>query len=324
MYTYFIKVYNCSQQIMNDLISIVIPVYNSEHILPKLIERLKASLPENPGFEVLLVNDGSSDNSWQVIEEIALQNSCVRGFNLMRNYGQHNALLCGIRNASGGIIVTMDDDLQHPPEEIHKLIEELHKGYDVVYGIPHQLVHSHWRNFFSVSTKAALAKFLGIKRIRHISAFRAFKTKIRNAFENYNSPNVIIDALLTWGTDNFGTVEVNEEPRREGRSNYSFFSLVKIALLILTGFSTIPLRFASVLGFFFTLFGIGVLVYVLIRTLAEGSIPGFPFLASIISIFSGVQLFSLGIFGEYLARIFDRSMNHPAYVIGEITSWEQK
>ena len=301
-------------------LSIVIPVYNSERILINLADRLDAALQElTPNVEILLVNDGSQDQSWEVIEDIASKNSYFRGINLMRNYGQHNALLCGIRNATGDIIVTMDDDLQHPPEEIHKLIEELNKGYDVVYGIPQQLVHSRWRNFFSTATKNVLARILGIKNIKYISAFRAFRTKVRSAFENFNSPNVILDALLTWGTDNFGTVIVEEAPRSEGRSNYTFWGLVKVAMLVLTGFSTIPLRFASIVGFIFTIFGFGVLVYVLIRTWVEGSIPGFPFLASIISIFSGVQLFTLGIFGEYLARIFNRSMNHPAFVIDKMT-----
>ena len=152
-----------------------------------------------------------------------------------------------------------------------------------------------------------------------MSAFRIIRRKVRSAFEKFDSPNVIIDALLTWGTDNFSMVEVNEQPRSEGRSNYNFFKLVKITMVVLTGFSTIPLRISSVMGFALTIFGVGVLIYVLVRTMLEGSIPGFPFLASIISIFSGAQLFSLGIIGEYLARIFNRSMNHPAYVIEEKT-----
>ncbi len=301
-------------------ISVVIPVYNSEQILPKLISRLENALPEiTSDYEILLVNDGSADSSWQAIQTAASKNKRIRGINLMRNYGQHNALLCGIRNATGDVIVTMDDDLQHPPEEIHKLIGELRKGFDVVYGIPQQLVHARWRNFFSVATKSILARILKIRNIKFISAFRAFRTKIRVSFDGFNSPNVIIDALLTWGTDNFGTVIVEEQPRAVGRSNYTFLSLVRVAMVVLTGFSTIPLRFASVVGFIFTLFGFGILLYVLLRTWLEGSIPGFPFLASIISIFSGVQLFTLGIFGEYLARIFNRSMNHPAFVIDEVT-----
>ena len=306
---------------MKNSISVVIPVYNSEFILPALIGRLNPVLEKiTDSFEILLVNDGSRDNSWQVVSELAKKNKKIVGINLMRNYGQHNALLCGIRSAKNDVVVTMDDDLQHPPEEIHKLIEKMREGFDVVYGIPFKQVHEPWRNFFSWFIKAVLSKTLGIKSIKSISAFRAIKTELRKAFENFDSPNIIIDALLTWGTSNFGTVEVNEEVRSVGRSNYTFIKLFQVAMLVLTGFSTLPLRIASAIGFFFTLFGGGVLVYVVARTFQEGSIPGFPFLASIVSIFSGVQLFTLGIFGEYLARIFNRSMDHPAYVIGEVTT----
>ncbi len=306
---------------MKNSISVVIPVYNSELILPSLIGRLVPALEKiSDSFEILLVNDGSRDNSWQEVSKLAKDHKNIIGINLMRNYGQHNALLCGIRSAKNDIVVTMDDDLQHPPEEIYKLINKLNEGFDVVYGIPFKQVHVPWRNFFSWFTKAVLSKTLGIKSIKSISAFRAIKTEIRKAFANFDSPNIIIDALLTWGTNNFGTVEVKEEVRSVGRSNYTFKKLFQVAMLVLTGFSTLPLRVASAIGFFFTFFGGGVLVYVIARTLHEGSIPGFPFLASIISIFSGVQLFTLGIFGEYLARIFNRSMNHPAYVIGQTTS----
>jgi undecaprenyl-phosphate 4-deoxy-4-formamido-L-arabinose transferase len=306
---------------MTKSISVVIPVYNSELILPGLISRLIPALEKiADSFEILLVNDGSPDKSWQVINKLTRENKNIVGINLMRNYGQHNALLCGIRSAKNEIVVTMDDDLQHPPEEIHKLIKKLSEGFDVVYGIPFKQVHEPWRNFFSWFTKAVLSKTLGIKSIKSISAFRAIRTELRNAFVSFDSPNIIIDALLTWGTNNFGTVEINEEERKIGRSNYSLLKLLQIAMLVLTGFSTMPLRVASTIGFFFTLFGAGVLIYVVAVTVKLGSIPGFPFLASIISIFSGVQLFALGIIGEYLARIFNRSMNHPAYVIGETTN----
>jgi undecaprenyl-phosphate 4-deoxy-4-formamido-L-arabinose transferase len=241
----------------------------------------------------------------------------VRGIRYMRNYGQHNALLGGVRAARGDIIVTMDDDLQHPPAEIPKLIAKLAEGYDVVYGFPNKLPHSLWRNLFSRLTKRMLAFVMGIKFVNEISAFRAFRSDLRRAFDNYRSPGVIIDVLLSWGTNRFTSVAVNEEPRHEGVSNYNFSRLVSQAFLILTGFSTVPLRLASWLGFGFTIFGMLVFVYVLYIYFVAGSIPGFPFLAAIISLFSGTQLFALGIFGEYLARIFDRSMDRPTYVIGE-------
>ncbi len=304
-------------------ISIVVPVYNSSATLFELVQRLDGTLTKiSSAYEIILVNDGSHDDSWETIINICTQYQIVRGINLMRNYGQHNALLCGIRAARYEIIITMDDDLQHPPEEIPPLIEKLSEGYDVVYGFPRKLPHSFWRNLFSRFTKRILAMVMGIKTVREISAFRAFRTDLRKAFDHYSSPGVIIDALLSWGTTKFTSILVDEKPREQGRSNYNFFKLASQGLLVLTGFSTIPLRFASWLGFFITLVGFLVFVYVLIIYFTLGSIPGFPFLASIISIFSGAQLFTLGIFGEYLARIFDRSIERPTYRIHQVINSE--
>lgn len=298
--------------------SVVVPVYNSETSLPELVARLGEVLPALTNrYELILVNDASPDNSWEIIQSLADAHPWVRGINLMRNYGQHNALLCGVRAARCEVVITMDDDLQHPPEELPKLIGKLAQGYDVVYGYPQKLPHTFWRNLFSRFTKRVLAWVMGIKIVREISAFRAFRTHLRQAFEHYQSPQVIVDVLLAWATARFGSVQVNEMPRPYGRSNYNFGNLVRQSFLILTGFSTIPLRLASWLGFFFTLFGVAIFVYVLLLYFLVGSIPGFPFLASIISLFSGTQLFALGIFGEYLARIFDRSMDRPTYVISQ-------
>lgn len=236
---------------------------------------------------------------------------------MMRNYGQHNALLCGVRNAEYAVTITMDDDLQHPPEEIYKLLGKMSEDFDVVYGLPNHLPHSFWRNLLSRFTKRTLAFVMGIPTVREIGAFRAFHTDLRRAFETYQAPNVIIDVLLSWGTTRFGSVPVEEKQRTVGHSNYNFAKLASQAMFILTGFSTVPLRFTSYLGFGFTLFGIAIFLYVLIWYFTAGSIPGFPFLASIVSIFSGAQLFAIGILGEYLGRVFDRSMDRPTYVIDQ-------
>jgi glycosyltransferase involved in cell wall biosynthesis len=301
-------------------ISTVIPVYNSEGSLRELITQLSQVLPQlSDTYEVILVNDGSRDHSWDEIFEISQTYTWVRGINLMRNYGQHNAILCGIRAARNEIILTMDDDLQHPPGEIPKLLDRLSEGFDVVYGVPNKLPHSWWRNFTSKTTKTAMARAMGIKNISELSAFRAFRCEIREAFRDYRSPNLLLDVLLSWGTSRFATVKVEHHPRQIGKSNYTFKKLFNQTLLVLTGFSTGPLRLASFIGFSFTFLGIFILIYVLGRFLLEGSVPGFPFLASIIVIFSGAQLFALGIIGEYIARIFNRSMEQPTYAIKENT-----
>jgi len=303
-------------------ISVVVPVYNSAPSLPELAARLAAVLPTvSEQYELILVEDDSRDRSWDVIRELAEQYPWVRGLKLMRNSGQHNALLCGIREARYPVIVTLDDDLQHPPEEIPTLLAKLDEGYDVVYGTPQREQHGLWRNLASRITKLALQSAMGAETARQVSAFRAFRTRLRKAFEVYRGPFVSIDVLLTWGATRFAAVPVPHHSRLVGKSNYTFRKLVIHAMNMATGFSAVPLQLASWIGFAFTLFGALILVYVLGRFVIEGgSVPGFPFLASIIAIFSGVQLFVIGIFGEYLARMHFRLMDRPAYTVAEDTA----
>jgi glycosyltransferase involved in cell wall biosynthesis len=302
-------------------ISVVVPVYNGSDSLPLLVDEVGKVLPDVAGaFELVLVNDGSPDQSWQVISELAGSHPWVRGIDLMRNYGQHNATLCGVREACYEVIVTMDDDLQNPPREIPKLLDKLAEGYDVVYGVARKRQQVWWKNLASVVIKRAIAYVMGLRTVRDIGAFKAFRADLRRSFEDFNSPDVLVDVLLSWGTSRFASVTVDEAPRTVGQSNYNLFKLIKVSLLVLTSYTTIPLRFASIVGFLFTLFGMGVLVYVLTVYFTAGSIPGFPFLASTIIIFSGVQLFALGIIGEYLARVFERTGGKHTYVIGRTTS----
>lgn len=298
-------------------VSIVIPVYNSQNILPLLITELDQVINAlGPKYEIILVNDGSHDESWRVINELANTNSRIHSFDLIRNFGQHNALLCGIRQAKFDVIVTLDDDLQNPPDEIPKLLAKLQEGYDVVYGSPQKFRENIWRKFASDLLRLVLSKMMGSENASKVSSFRAFRTQLRDAFANYSNPKVFIDVLLTWGGTRFSSVPVQHNSRKGGVSTYSFRKLMNLAVDMITGFSTLPLRAASIIGFFFTLFGFGVFLYVIIQYIINGgSIPGFPFLASVISIFSGATLFSLGIMGEYLASMFTQSMGQPPYII---------
>ena len=243
----------------------------------------------------------------------------VRGLNLMRNYGQHNALLCGIRAAKYDVIVTMDDDLQHPPEEIPRLLERLDEGFDVVYGAPKEERHNFMRALASRITRLALGSAIGMNLAKNVSALRVFRTQLRDAFAEYQTPFVSVDVLLTWATTRFTALPVAFQPRYSGSSTYTFTKLVRHALDMMTGFSTAPLQLASLIGFACTLFGLAVFLYVFTRYCFEGSVPGFPFLASIIAIFSGAQLFALGVIGEYLARIHFRTMNRPVYVVRSVS-----
>lgn len=300
-------------------LSIVVPVYRAEGSLRELHRRLVASL-EQAGieFEVVFVEDCGGDRSWELIQELAARDSRVRGLRMSRNYGQHNALLCGIRMANNEIVVTLDDDLQNPPEEIPKLLAKLAEGYDMVYGTREHERHGFLRDTASRITKLALQSTMGAETARNVSAFRAFRTELREAFSGYRSPAVNLDVLLTWGASRFGSVVVRHDARQIGDSGYTLRKLINHAVNMMTGFSTLPLQFASVMGFVFALFGFLVLGYVLLNYVLHGSsVPGFPFLASLIAIFSGVQLFALGIIGEYLARMHFRTMERPPYVVRE-------
>ena len=301
-------------------ISVVIPAYNSEALLRDLVARLDGVLGSiSRDYEVILVDDASRDGTWKVIEEVAGSNHRVRGVRMMRNYGQHNALLCGIRLAQHDLIVTMDDDLQHPPEEIPKLLERLTPETDVVYGAPMTEQHGLWRDIASQATKFALQASMGAPIARKAGPFRLFRTYLRNAFARYDGPYVSIDVLLTWATVRFAAVDVRHDQRQAGRSNYTLRMLIRHSLNMITGFSVWPLQLASMIGFAFTVFGTLALIVVVVRYLISGGVvPGFSFLASVISIFAGAQLFALGIMGEYLARMHLRAMQKPVYAVREL------
>jgi len=306
-------------------VSVVVPVFNSQESLPVLFQRIAdVFAAQHRAFDLILVDDRSRDGSWGVVTALAARSGNVRGLRMLRNFGQHNALLCGIRAAKYPIVVTIDDDLQNPPEEIPRLLERLDAETDVVYGTPEVESHGLWRDLASQITKFVLHGAMGAETARKVSAFRAFRRHVTRAFEEYRSPYVSIDVLLTWGTQRFAAVTVRNDARAYGASNYTVGKLVRHALNMMTGFSVLPLQVASMLGFGMTAGGACALAWVLGRYLVRGSVvPGFAFLACMIAIFSGTQLFALGIIGEYIARIHLRSMDRPSYAL-ETTTEEQR
>ena len=303
-------------------ISVVIPVYRSENSIPLLVKELAAELPKiTDRFEVILVEDDGGDSSWRAIEQMSAEHDFVRGFKLMRNFGQHNALLCGIRAATCELIVTMDDDLQHPTSQVKVIVDKLGEGYDVVYGSPANLRHGLLRNIASQTTKVVLQGVMGAETARNVSAFRVFRANLREGFAHFRGPLVNIDVLLTWATSSFVAIHVPHAPRTIGKSNYTLGKLVTHAFNMMTGFSTLPLRLASALGLLMTAFGSVILAYIVLSQLFafRFEVPGFTFTASLVSIFAGVQMFALGIIGEYLARMYLRIMDRPAYVVRQRT-----
>jgi glycosyltransferase involved in cell wall biosynthesis len=299
-------------------VSVVVPTYKSPSTLAELVARIAAvNLGE---YEVIVVDDGNDDSTWSEILHLSQTDSSVIGLRLGRNYGQHSAIVAGVRRAKFSQIVTLDDDLQNPPEDIPKLLAELKPGVDVVYGVSSEVRQNLFRRLTSKFTKAVFAKVLGFESAISISSFRAFRAQLKEGFAGDLGPHVSLDALLTWSTSRFSTVEVSHHPRRVGKSNYSLAKLIRFMLDTATSYSTRPLRLATTIGFITTLFGLLLLVWVVGNAIFVGdSVPGFPFLAASIAVFSGVQLVVLGILGEYLGKIHFRAMNKPTFSVSETT-----
>ena len=298
-------------------VSIIVPVYRSTESLHPLVNRLEEALAGRE-FEIILVDDGSPSATWEIAADLAMTHASVSAMRLGRNFGQHNALLAGICSARHPVIVTMDDDLQNPPEEVPRLLSALVPGVDVVYGISSNVAQHAWRRFGSSLSRRVISQ-LGAVNATHMSSFRVIRRDLRESFPEDLGPSVSLDAMLSWVTERFATIEVQHADRHDGESNYSASRLVRFAIDVATGYSAVPLQIALTLGLATAAFGVAVLAYVLIRFAVSGtSVAGFPFLASIIAIFSGVQLLTLGVIGEYLARMHFRIMRKPTYVIAEV------
>jgi undecaprenyl-phosphate 4-deoxy-4-formamido-L-arabinose transferase len=305
--------------VLPDGLSIVVPVFRSEKTLNELVNRITNSISDK-SVEIILIDDASGDGTWTTICSIARQNSMVTGIRLGRNSGQHGALLAGVRAAKFQTVVTLDDDLQNPPEEIDKLIDALVPGVDVVYGVSTEVKQNYYRRAGSKLVRKFFASALGFNSAVSMSSFRTFRTVLREGFNTALGPNVSLDALLTWSTTRFTVVEVKHDERKVGDSHYTFRKLVRFMIDMATGYSALPLRLASALGFLTISFGAVLLVYVIGRPIITGErVQGFPMLASTIIIFSGVQIFLLGILGEYIGRMHFRVMNKPTYMVAETT-----
>jgi undecaprenyl-phosphate 4-deoxy-4-formamido-L-arabinose transferase len=299
-------------------VSVVVPTFRSPNTLSQLVDEITRTAWWNDDCEIIIVDDGNLDGTWATLQAIAATNKGIRAMRLSRNVGQHAALLAGIREARNHIVVTLDDDLQNPPAEAEKLLLALQDDVDVVYGTPRIVGQGTWRRFTSVFSKYLMKVSLGFEHAEHISSFRVFRTSLRDGFAENLGPGVSIDAMLNWSTTRFTSLEVEHRSRESGRSNYNFWKLLRFMLDTATGYSTAPLRAATGLGLLTVLLSIGVLVWVVGRPLVTGeSVPGFPFLAATIAIFSGTQLIVLGVLGQYLGRMHFRVMNKPTYTIAE-------
>lgn len=301
-------------------ISVVIPCYRSRESLPELVRRLHDSLPEvSEAFELILVVDGSPDDTYAVARSLERTHpGTMRTVLLRRNYGQHNALLAGIMRARHEVTVTMDDDLQHRPEQVGVLVDALRDPLvDLAYGVAIDEEHGLARSVASRIVKAGLAAS-GVQNAKDVSAFRAFRTDLREGFAHVADPFASLDVLLSWTTNAVGRVPVHMDDRASGRSNYSLAGLTRHAMNMVTGYGTAPLRFVTWMGLACSLLGFALLVSVLARFwLGAIEVAGFTTLASMLAILSGALMLSIGILGEYIGRLHFRSMQKPTFLVKE-------
>lgn len=295
-------------------VSVVIPCFKSAQTIVPLVNRLHDVL-DGTDYEIILVVDGSPDDTWQHVQKLAAHDR-VRGLNLMRNYGQHNALLAGILDARKAVVVTMDDDLQHLPEEIPQLLKALTGDVDLVYGVAESEEHGFWRSLASRTVKSAMAIVLGVDYARNISAFRAFRAELVEPLRNLTDAFVSIDVCLSWATTRVVSVPVTMERRAAGASSYSVRSLMAHAFNMVTGYSDRPLKMVTALGLASAFLGLILFVYVLaLFFTGTTEVPGFTTIAAMVAMFSGAQMLALGITGQYIGRLHFRSMSRPTYVI---------
>jgi glycosyltransferase involved in cell wall biosynthesis len=299
-------------------LSVVIPAYCSEATLPTLVHRLRKTL-EGMGrrYEIVLVDDGSKDGTWSVLSKLQTQHPEITAIQLMRNFGQHNALMCGLRHARGDLIVTLDDDLQNPPEEIPVLVAAIEEGdYDLVYGKYHRKRHGRWRNLGSavVNIFYRLVFHLTVT----VTAFRVMRRQLAQSILSYDLNFTFLDGLLAWNTQRIGEVPVEHEPRQDGRSGYSLRRLVLLAMNLFANFSLLPLQAVSLLGFMFSIIGFALGSYYLVLYFLDRLVvPGYASTIVAILVLGGTQLLALGVIGEYLGRLHLNVNRKPQYTVRE-------
>jgi glycosyltransferase involved in cell wall biosynthesis len=300
------------------VLSIIIPVYNSEKIISLVVEELRKTLSDKLAYEIILINDGSKDDSYNVCRRLSKKYGFVRFIDLSKNFGQHSAILAGLRFVKGEYIVFMDDDLQTPPREIWKLINKIKEGYDVVYAKYESKQHSRFKTFGSkINDIMANILFKKPKNI-NITSYFIIRKYLADEITNYTGPYPYLGGLIFRSTDNIGTVDMAHDRREYGKSNYSFISLFKLWFNGFTNFSVKPLRVSFLLGTICSLAGFISSIVIVIRKIINPQIVlGWTSMIVAVLLFSGIQLILIGLVGEYVGRIFLSQNKQPQYVIKE-------
>ncbi|MFK7989604.1 MAG: glycosyltransferase family 2 protein [Sandaracinaceae bacterium] len=297
-------------------LSIVIPVYRGARTVGELVEALGETLLSDYALEVVLVDDASPDDSAAVCEALARSHPWVRFVALGRNVGEHNAVLAGLHHTSGEVVVVMDDDLQHPPEEVLTLVEALDADHDVVYGRYQRKRHGVFRNWGSQLNGWVATVVLDKPKGLYLSSFKAMRRFVVEQLCEVRDPAPYLDGYILRITQHVREVPVTHLARREGRSGYTLGKLVGLFLRQVIGFSMVPLRVASLLGLALSLVAMLAAVWFAVERMRDPSLPtGWASVIVASSLLGGVQLFALGTVGEYLGRLVHRLDGTPPFVV---------
>jgi glycosyltransferase involved in cell wall biosynthesis len=293
--------------------SVIVPVYNSENCLQNTVNRITDALKKlNRTYEIILVDDGSTDKSWEIIKKVKSENAQVTGVKLNKNYGQHNALLCGLTNCSGQYIITIDDDLEQQPEDISKLYDCLTKNsLDLVYGLPANAKRGLLRPVFTFIYKR-------LSRIENKnggegSSFRILTAELKDNIVKHRGALFFMDEIALWYTDKIDAVKVDYGKSQKSNSAYRYSSLFDLSLRVLSLSSTMPLRLVRIIGFYIYVISILLGFVFIIRKFLFNVPMGFTTIIVSVLFSSGIITFSLGIIGEYLGNLISLSNNKPSY-----------
>jgi len=298
-------------------ITVVVPVYNSEAVLTELHSQIDTVMRRNDfSYDLIFVCDNSPDKSWDVISQLASKYHNVKGVLLRLNAGQHNALMAGITRAHGRIVITMDDDLQHSPSDIPKLVSELESGYDLVYVNFNKRKHAVWKSAGSSFNNIVASRLLDKPKDLYLSPYRAFRSALIDDIARYKGPFVYLDGLLLSTTANISSVDGVHNKRYAGESNYGLVKSISLWMKMAVNFSIQPLRLTSILGVIMSSVGFFLAVILVVQKFTYDAMPtGWTSLIVTILLVGGIQLFALGMLGEYLGRTLLTINAKPQYVV---------
>lgn len=305
-------------------LSIVVPVYRSAPILPQLVEQIHAEMCKeglSGNFELLLINDASPDNSWEVICSLAATYPFIRGIALRRNFGQHNAIMAGLNYAGGDFVVLMDDDLQHPPHAIGDMVRALAEGYDVCYTNYLNRQHAVWKKLGSRFNDWVATHLLGKPKGLYLSSFKGLRKDVVREVIRYDGPYAYVDGLILDVTRSITTIDIEHQERHEGEGNYNLRRSVSLWLKMATSFSVLPLRLATYAGFTLAALSLVMIIFIVVQKLLHPEFPrGWTSLIATVLFIGGIQTLCIGMIGEYLGRTYLKLNRKPQFVVGA-TTW---